>query len=332
MLQKRSHLFALLLLVIAISCKLPFQTLGKAGFIATAVEQTLQVRRAQVPPAITSVPPSTTGALQPTATLAPQTAENPVPCYEALLIGETVPDGTVYNVGDLFTKSWRLRNTGSCTWNPSYRLVFSGGDQMKATDAIFLNDYVTPGESGDFSVDMEAPGEAGTHTGYWKIKADNGVSFAKVWVQVEVDQPIKKPTAKPTSAPAFTISDIQLAVSQSSDECPVDLTLKVDITANGPGEVELEWDSVDTMGCFPSKSYLTFSAAGTQSIEETCSGLTKDHLKSLLSFMHLKEIIFIMARQNMQWYARRHNTKVITRVKNHLKIFLISTLFLPGYD
>jgi len=265
--------FASSLLVIAISCSLPFHIQGREGFIATAVEQTLQVRHARISSTSTPIPPAAADAPQPIDTLSSQTAETPVPCYEALLISETVPDGTEFTAGDLFTKSWQLRNTGSCTWNPNYRLVFSGGDQMNATDSIKLNDHVAPGESADFFVDMEATDETGTHTGYWKINADNGVSFAKIWVQIEVVPPIKKPTAKPTSTPAFTVSDIQLTVSQSSDECPVDLTLKVDITANRPGEVELEWDSGDTMGCGLWKDFLTFDEAGTQSVEETCYGL-----------------------------------------------------------
>ena len=38
----------------------------------------------------------------------------------------TVPDGTVLSPGEHFRKVWRLRNTGTCTWNRSYKVVSSG--------------------------------------------------------------------------------------------------------------------------------------------------------------------------------------------------------------
>ncbi len=36
----------------------------------------------------------------------------------------TVPDGTRYDPGATFTKTWRLRNAGTCTWTTSYTMVF----------------------------------------------------------------------------------------------------------------------------------------------------------------------------------------------------------------
>ena len=40
----------------------------------------------------------------------------------------TVPDGTRYDPGATFTKTWRLKNIGTCTWTTSYTLVFDSGD------------------------------------------------------------------------------------------------------------------------------------------------------------------------------------------------------------
>ena len=33
----------------------------------------------------------------------------------------TVPDGTRYDPGATFTKTWRLRNIGTCTWTTSWK-------------------------------------------------------------------------------------------------------------------------------------------------------------------------------------------------------------------
>ncbi len=36
----------------------------------------------------------------------------------------TVPDGSIYPPGATFTKTWRLKNIGTCTWTPSYSMVY----------------------------------------------------------------------------------------------------------------------------------------------------------------------------------------------------------------
>jgi len=52
-------------------------------------------------------------------------------CDAAKFVSDlTVPDGTNFASGAAFTKTWRLQNVGTCTWGTSYRLVFSGGEQM----------------------------------------------------------------------------------------------------------------------------------------------------------------------------------------------------------
>ena len=48
----------------------------------------------------------------------------------------TVPDGTVFNPGDTFTKTWRLENTGSCAWTTGTALVFTSGDLMGAPTEV----------------------------------------------------------------------------------------------------------------------------------------------------------------------------------------------------
>ena len=44
----------------------------------------------------------------------------------------TIPDGSTYAPGATFTKTWRLRNAGTCTWS-GYVLVFDSGDAMNGT-------------------------------------------------------------------------------------------------------------------------------------------------------------------------------------------------------
>lgn len=56
----------------------------------------------------------------------------PLTCTdEATFIKDvTIADGTRIDAGTNFTKAWRLRNSGSCTWTVDYSLVFISGDML----------------------------------------------------------------------------------------------------------------------------------------------------------------------------------------------------------
>src|SRR3990172_5424961 len=42
----------------------------------------------------------------------------------------TVPDGTSFGPGTVFRKIWRIRNSGTCSWDAGYRFAFLAGDRM----------------------------------------------------------------------------------------------------------------------------------------------------------------------------------------------------------
>ena len=105
----------------------------------------------------------------------------------------TVPDGTRYDPGATFKKTWRLRNVGTCTWTTSYTLVFDSGTQMGSTASVNLPSNTAPSQSVDVSVDMTAPNAAGHYIGYWKFKNAAGTLFGigvnanrSWWVEINV--------------------------------------------------------------------------------------------------------------------------------------------------
>ncbi|MBL8100545.1 MAG: hypothetical protein JNK81_15280, partial [Anaerolineales bacterium] len=80
----------------------------------------------QTPLPPTATADSATNTPFPTSTSAPQTY-----CDWAFFVKDvTIPDGTTLLPGETFTKVWRLKNRGTCTWSPDYMLVFSSGSQM----------------------------------------------------------------------------------------------------------------------------------------------------------------------------------------------------------
>src|SRR5512133_2292251 len=73
----------------------------------------------------------------------------------------TVPDGTRYDPGTAFTKTWRLRNIGTCPWSKSYTMVYDAGEKMGTTLSVPFTADVPPGGTIDLSVNMTAPSNAG---------------------------------------------------------------------------------------------------------------------------------------------------------------------------
>ncbi|MBS1249125.1 MAG: hypothetical protein MAG431_00698 [Chloroflexi bacterium] len=136
----------------------------------------------------------------PTNTTAPTATKTPIPCNQAKFVEDvTIPDGTDFNPGDSFVKTWRLRNTGSCDWSSGYDIVFSSGDAMAAPSAVQLTtDIIPPGGTVDVSVTLTAPDDPGTYRGNWKLRdAANQVfgiqSTDEFWVEIDVLAPTDTP-------------------------------------------------------------------------------------------------------------------------------------------
>jgi hypothetical protein len=105
----------------------------------------------------------------------------------------TIADDTRFSQGDNFTKTWRLRNEGSCTWTTDYKLVFDYGDKLGGPSHVDMPRTVHPGETVDVSVDLEAPNSDGNYQGFWKLADEDGHKFgiganAQVafWVKIRV--------------------------------------------------------------------------------------------------------------------------------------------------
>jgi hypothetical protein len=105
----------------------------------------------------------------------------------------TIPDGSVLKPGEDFTKQWAIRNTGNCTWDEGYALVFIAGDQ--AIDPVSFEfkkgaDFVSPGEGINIGVPLTAPLAEGSYQGHWRMRDDKGYYFGTVLsVYFEVKKP-----------------------------------------------------------------------------------------------------------------------------------------------
>jgi hypothetical protein len=115
-------------------------------------------------------------------------------CNNAVFEGDvTIPDGSVLKPGEDFTKVWAIRNSGNCTWDEGYKLVFIGGDT--AIDPVNFTfkkseDFVSPGESINIGIPLTAPLAEGKYTGTWRMQNDSGYYFGTL---LTVNFEVKKP-------------------------------------------------------------------------------------------------------------------------------------------
>jgi hypothetical protein len=124
-----------------------------------------------------TIPPATTAPTF-TPTTKPLPAIPTTYCDWAAYISDvSVPDGTIFAPGGQFTKTWRLQNIGTCSWTPSYALVFSNGNTMGGPTVVALTSNVNPGQAVDVSVNLTAPAIEGSYRGYWVLRNASGTIF-----------------------------------------------------------------------------------------------------------------------------------------------------------
>ena len=98
----------------------------------------------------------------------------------------TIPDNTPMNPGQAFTKTWKVKNAGSCPWAAGFKFAFTGGEQMGGA-TFTLPAEVAAGAVYDISVPMTAPNKNGTLRGNWRMQTAAGQFFGdEVYVQIVV--------------------------------------------------------------------------------------------------------------------------------------------------
>jgi len=166
-----------------------------------------------VTPAPTAVDVAAVTETAPTPVALPTETPPPTPsCTFALayVADVTVPDDTAFSPGASFVKTWRIRNSGTCDWEPGALFVYVSGDPLGGPASVPLPPAVA-GTNVDVSVDFVAPSSPGTYRSYWQAQSPDGAPFAgQAYVQIIVpeptplatDTPLPAPTATETSAPA----------------------------------------------------------------------------------------------------------------------------------
>ena len=157
---------------------------------------------AQEPSPTVEVTPEPTSTPEASPTPTESSAQNPVTgssgnqadaCIDkaAFYDDVTIPDGTSFKQGVAFTKTWQIRNEGTCTWD-GYKLVYAGGDLMDGPISTAMP-VVAPGALANVSVELKSPPKGGDYTGLWEFENPSGARFGVnshgkdlIWVKVSV--------------------------------------------------------------------------------------------------------------------------------------------------
>ena len=235
------RIISLLFIIIFIlaACNLPSNAPAteEPNAVFTAAALTVQAMSTQATPFNTPTlpPPPATNTAVSLPTLAVPTSTVAVPptasCDLAQFVKDiSIPDGSVFAPSATFTKTWRLKNAGTCTWSGS-QLVFDSGDSMSGTSPTPIG-TVSPGQEVDLSVNLTAPTTNGSYRGYWRIRNASGVLI---------------PVLGGTQGKSFFV-DIKVAVSSSGYDLHTRATDAVWVggTASGGAGTTVSFGGPDT--------------------------------------------------------------------------------------
>lgn len=125
-------------------------------------------------------------------------------------VSQSIADGTVFEPGETFTITWTLKNAGTSTWTTFYLLRFFSGNAFGASQEIFLDREVPPGETIDITIPMTAPTTLGEYRSDW-VMADPFRSNFKEPVYLEII--VARPA---TSTPTATVTPTSTGTSAAT--------------------------------------------------------------------------------------------------------------------
>ncbi|HJW82723.1 MAG TPA: NBR1-Ig-like domain-containing protein, partial [Anaerolineae bacterium] len=95
-------------------------------------------------------------------------------CYDAAYVADvTAPDGTRFDNNKEFTKTWKVRNSGTCAWSADTELAFVSGSQLGAPGTVKVGPLEA---SKDIEIDvpMKTSDQDGNFTGVWQLRNKDG--------------------------------------------------------------------------------------------------------------------------------------------------------------
>jgi hypothetical protein len=165
----------------------------------------------------------------------------------AKYIGDDGLDGTAYAPNTAFTKTWMVKNSGTCTWDSRYLAYQISGAFLTQQPGYWFvppENTIEPGQTVDIHVGMISPSVEGNYKSYWGLKNEDGEIIPieggaernSFYVEIKV-----KNGSVDTGAVTATAIDI-VPEQGSGDACKAASTYFVHayISTDGPATVSYE--------------------------------------------------------------------------------------------
>lgn len=91
----------------------------------------------------------------------------------------TIPDGTQMQPGQKFTKTWRVKNAGTCSWSTAYSIVYGGYADKLGGQTTGLTAEVPAGQEAEISIDLIAPTKTGNYVSAWRLANAQNYPFGE---------------------------------------------------------------------------------------------------------------------------------------------------------
>jgi hypothetical protein len=138
-------------------------------------------------------------------------------CYAMSYVSDvTIPDNTTMTPGQTFTKTWRVRNSGTCSWDAGFKFAFTTGDGMSGT-TYTLTQAVPVNTETNLSINMTAPSKSGSIKSSWRMSTAGGQFFGdEIYVLIVVGGAASGGTATNTGAPAASTATSTVAAPSAT--------------------------------------------------------------------------------------------------------------------
>ena len=197
------------------------------GAVADLLQQYLNIDAEDIIPVPTPAPEQPTPT--PSASTPPTATPPPAKCVDGMawVADLTYDDNNMQSPpsippGQPFVKAWRIRNSGTCTWDSAYKLTYVQGNVPEARmggQPTPIKGTVAPGSNYDMEVNLVAPTKPGTYQGWWQMVNAQGVAFGeRIYVGITVPASAT-PTPRPTQTPSPNISFTVDRTSIKAGEC-----------------------------------------------------------------------------------------------------------------
>jgi len=216
-------------------------------------------------PAVSPTSPVFVPTLTPLAPIAsptlPANTAGKSQCASASLVSETIPDGTIFQPGEKFTKTWEIKNTSACTWDTSYKILFWSGDLLGGAYYYNLPQMVAPGQTLPISLLLVAPVAPADYTSEWMLQTPDSVEYgvgqysAPFYVKIEVST---------ADTPNYGVSAIDFNLVQDPPSgCPANTNYIVTATLATTGPVKFTYYWAQSDGNNSSQKAVTVESATT---------------------------------------------------------------------